>query len=98
MRYGEKNDTTAEKVPKSCCIKPKGEELSKDDILNCQKDPGNDDYELKGCYKKLKDSVRNHKSKILGVAITILVVMVNIITIMNINYSCSEQILHIYRV
>ena len=71
------------------CIKPKGEELSKDDILKCQKDPGSDDYELKGCYTKLKDSVRNHKSKILGVAITILVVMVNIITTITKKYSCN---------
>lgn len=66
-----------EQVPESCCKKPKGEELSAEKMLECQKNPGSSDYDLKGCYTKLKDSVRDHKSKILGVAITILVVMVN---------------------
>lgn len=73
--YGKKNDSTVELVPESCCKKPKGEDLSDDDILKCQKNPESTDYDLKGCYTKLKDSVRDHKSKILGVAITILVVM-----------------------
>lgn len=59
------------KVPKSCCKKQEKEE----DITECQKNPDNEKYELKGCFKKLKDSVKNHKSKILGVAIAILVVM-----------------------
>ena len=67
----------AGKVPKSCCKKPKGTDLTPEDVTKCQKDPGNADYDLKGCYAKLKDSVRDHKSKILGVAITILVVMVS---------------------
>ena len=66
--------STEAKVPKSCCKKQEKEE----DITQCQKEPGNDKYEthMKGCFKKLKDSVKNHKSKILGVAIAILVVMV----------------------
>ena len=64
----------AEKVPESCCIKPKGDELSEEKILECQKAP--ESYDLKGCYEKLKDSVKNHKKKILGVALTILVIMV----------------------
>ena len=76
MKYGNDNTSSVEKVPKSCCIKPKGDELSEDDILKCQKDPA--DYDLKGCYEKLKDSVKNHKKKILGVALTILVIMVMI--------------------
>jgi len=71
--YGKNNDSTVEQVPESCCKKPKGEELSEEKVLECQQNP--DDYDLKGCYTKLKDSVRDHKSKILGVAITILVVM-----------------------
>ena len=63
------------KVPKSCCKKNlKGEELKGDAITKCQETP---DTELKGCYQKLKDSVKNHKTKILGVAITILVIMVS---------------------
>ena len=66
-----------EKVPKSCCKKPKGKELADADVTACQITPGDSAYELKGCFTKLKDSVRGHKSKILGVAITILVVMVS---------------------
>ena len=57
-------------------------ELKDDEITDCQKDPAGstDKYDPpKGCYTKLKDSVRDHKSKILGVAITILVVMVGFI-------------------
>ena len=57
-------------------------ELKDDEITDCQKNPaGNTEkYDApKGCYTKLKDSVRDHKSKILGVAITILVVMVSFI-------------------
>lgn len=67
--------TNGEKVPKSCCKQPKGTELKEEDVTKCQKDPAHADYDLKGCFTKLKDSVRDHKSKILGVAITILVVM-----------------------
>ena len=74
----------AEKVPESCCIKPKGDELSEEDILKCPKDPA--DYDLKGCYEKLKDSVKNHKKKILGVALTILVIMVIIKNCYGSNY------------
>lgn len=67
---------STERVPMSCCKEAKGKELTKDEITACQKDPGNKEkYDFKGCYTKLKDSVNNHKSKILGVAITILVVM-----------------------
>ena len=57
-------------------------ELKDDEIINCQKNPAGSTDKFdppKGCYTKLKDSVRDHKSKILGVAITILVVMVNFI-------------------
>ena len=74
MKYGKDNSSSVEQVPESCCIKPKGDELSKEKILECQTNP--DDYDLKGCYEKLKDSVKNHKKKILGVALTILVIMV----------------------
>ena len=76
MKYGKDNSSSVEQVPESCCIKPKGDELSKEKILECQTNP--DDYDLKGCYEKLKDSVKNHKKKILGVALTILVIMVMI--------------------
>ena len=72
------DDSTSNKVPMSCCKSAKGKELKGDDITACQKDPGNKEkYDFKGCFTKLKDSVKNHKSKILGVAITILVVMVS---------------------
>jgi hypothetical protein len=74
--------TNGEKVPKSCCKQPKGTELKEEDVTKCQKDPAHADYDLKGCFTKLKDSVRDHKSKILGVAITILVVMVSSAQIM----------------
>ena len=75
-------DTTEPKklVPMSCCKEAKGKELKGDDITACQQEPANTEkYDLKGCYTKLVDSVKNHKSKILAVAITILVVMVSYI-------------------
>ena len=57
-------------------------ELKDDEITDCQKNPAGSTDKFdppRGCYTKLKDSVRDHKSKILGVAITILVVMVSFI-------------------
>ena len=57
-------------------------ELKDGEITDCQKNPAGSTDKFdppKGCYTKLKDSVRDHKSKILGVAITILVVMVSFI-------------------
>ena len=74
------------KVPVGCCKKvmlgEEKKELKDDEITDCQKDPAGNTEKYdppKGCYTKLKDSVRDHKSKILGVAITILVVMVGFI-------------------
>ena len=74
------------KVPVGCCKKvmlgKEKIELKDDEITDCQKEPAGNTAKYdppKGCYTKLKDSVRDHKSKILGVAITILVVMVGFI-------------------
>ena len=59
------------KVPESCC---KG--IKAENIVDCQKDPGSSTYKMEGCLPKLKDDISNNKAKVLGVAITILVVMV----------------------
>ena len=74
------------KVPSGCCKKvmlgKEKKELKDAEITDCQKTPEGitDKFDmLEGCYTKLKDSVRDHKSKILGVAITILVVMVSFV-------------------
>ena len=79
-------DTSDLKVPIGCCKKvmlgKEKKELKDDEITDCQKTPEGitDKFDmLEGCYTKLKDSVRDHKSKILGVAITILVVMVSFV-------------------
>ena len=69
-------DSTDSKVPASCC---KGIKIKADKILDCQKNAGGTDYKMEGCLTKLKDDIKNNKAKILGVAITILVVMVSFV-------------------
>lgn len=71
--YGE---SAAFKVPIGCCKKdPTEKKFTEAETTECQKSPEDEKYKLTGCYTKLKQSVRDHKNKILGVAIAILVIM-----------------------
>ena len=70
-KFGESSDL---KVPESCC---KG--IKAENTVECQKEAGSSKYKMEGCLSKLKDDISNNKAKVLGVAVTILVVMVGLL-------------------
>ena len=63
------------RVPESCC---KGL-VADDKVDSCKKSPGDVEQpsKLKGCWTKFNDNVKKHRSTILGVSITILLLMVS---------------------
>ena len=51
-----------------------GKKLVNNETSECQEDP--ELFEMRGCYVQLAEPVRDHKSKVLGLAITSLLLMV----------------------
>ena len=66
------------KIPKSCCmVMSGGKKLGNNEMAECQEHP--ESFKMRGCYIhyiQLSKTVKDNKSKVLGLAITSLLLMV----------------------